>query len=102
VATARKITKFYTFMESVRLTTTITEAGLRVIRLTIAYTNTRKVSKSECHYHGSVNNRISSVIPREKNGGAADTSTVVIDSSCRPGNQQDQTIVLPFNDIQAT
>lgn len=102
ITMAKKIVDLYPSMEQVRFTNSGTEAILLAIRLAIAYTNKPKIAKFEGHYHGGLNQVLVSVNPSEEAAGDATSPNAVIESSGIPTNQQQQTIVLPFNDLQAT
>lgn len=98
---AEKINNLYPSMEQVRFTNSGTEAVLLAIRLAVAYTNKSKIAKFEGHYHGGLNEVLVSINPSEELAGSADNPTPVYESEGIPDDQKD-TIVLPFNDLQAT
>lgn len=102
ITMAKKLNELYPSMEQVRFTNSGTEAVLLAIRLAIAHTNKQKVAKFEGHYHGGLNQVLVSVNPSEEAAGDAKSPSAVIESSGIPEEQHHQTIVLPFNDIEAT
>src|SRR5699024_7704395 len=72
------------------------------IRLAIAYTGKEKIAKFEGHYHGGFNQVLVSVNPDEQEAGTADTPEATPESKGIPQHDLEQTIVLPFNDLEAT
>lgn len=98
---ANKIKHLYPSMEQVRFTNSGTEAVLLAIRLAIAYTNRSKIAKFEGHYHGGLNEVLVSINPNKDLAGSEDQPTPVYESDGIPEEQKD-TIVLPFNHIEAT
>lgn len=102
ITMAKKINELYPSMEQIRFTNSGTEAVLLAIRLAIAHTGKDKVAKFEGHYHGGLDQLLVSVNPNEEAAGKMESPTTVIESSGIPKEQQHQTIVLPFNDIEAT
>lgn len=98
---AEKINELYPSMQQVRFTNSGTEAVLLAIRLAVAYTNKQKIAKFEGHYHGGLNEVLVSINPSKELAGDAKQPTPVYESEGIPSDQKD-TIVLPFNDIEAT
>jgi len=102
VTMASKLIELYPSFDQVRFTNSGTEAVLLAIRLAIAHTNKSKIAKFEGHYHGGLNQVLVSVNPNEANAGKAEHPNPVMESSGIPKDQQHQSIVLPFNDLEAT
>lgn len=102
VTMAEKLIKLYPSMDQVRFTNSGTEAILLAIRLAIAHTKKPKVAKFEGHYHGGLNQVLVSVNPSKENAGQPEEPTPVIESDGIPENEQENTIVLPFNDLGST
>lgn len=102
VKMAEKLIDLYPSIEQVRYTNSGTEAVLLSIRLAVAYTGKSKVAKFEGHYHGGLNNMLVSINPSEEDAGDVNAPTPVIESSGIPEDEQDETIVLPFNDLETT
>lgn len=98
---AKKINELYPTMEQVRFTNSGTEAVLLAIRLAVAYTEKSRIAKFEGHYHGGLNEVLVSINPSEDLAGSAKAPTPVYESEGIPEHQKD-TIILPFNDIEAT
>lgn len=99
---AEKLIEHYPSMDQVRFTNSGTEAVLLAIRLAIAYTNKPKIAKFEGHYHGGINQLLVSVNPNKENAGQETAPIPVTESSGIPLDELENTIVLPFNDLDAT
>lgn len=102
VEMAEKLVTLYPSIDQVRFTNSGTEAVLLAIRLAIAYTGKPKIAKFEGHYHGGLNQVLVSINPSKENAGKAESPTPVLESSGIPMDEQENTIVLPFNDLEAT
>ena len=102
VKMAEKLIKLYPSMDQVRFTNSGTEAILLAIRLAVAYTNKPKVAKFEGHYHGGLNQVLVSVNPSKEHAGQEEQPTPVYESAGIPESEKENTIVLPFNDLEAT
>lgn len=102
ITMAEKLIELYPSMDQVRFTNSGTEAVLLAIRLAIAHNGKQKIAKFEGHYHGGLNQVLVSVNPSKASAGDAKAPHPVIESSGIPKDQQQQTIVLPFNDLKAT
>ncbi|MEI3607315.1 aspartate aminotransferase family protein [Pseudogracilibacillus sp. SE30717A] len=102
ITMAEKITKLYPSMEQIRFTNSGTEAVLLAIRLAVAYTKKSRIAKFEGHYHGGLNQVLVSVNPSKKNAGEETAPNPVLESSGIAENELDNTLVLPFNNLQAT
>src|SRR5699024_9732242 len=98
---AKKITELYPSIEQVRFANSGTEANLLAIRLAVAHTGKEKVAKFEGHYHGGLNNMLVSINPSQDEAGQAENPSTVIESSGIPKDEQKDTIVLPFNDLDS-
>jgi Glutamate-1-semialdehyde aminotransferase len=61
-----------------------------------------KIGKFEGHYHGGLNQVLVSINPSKEVAGDAKEPTPVYESEGIPEDQKHQTIVLPFNDLEAT
>lgn len=99
---AKKINELYPSMEQVRFTNSGTEAVLLAFRLAVAYTKKSKIAKFEGHYHGGLNQVLVSINPSKEFAGDAKEPTPVYESEGIPEDQKNHTIVLPFNDLDAT
>ena len=88
-------------LEMMRFTNSGTEANLLAIRLARAYTGRRKVAKFEGHYHGGLNAMLISTGPKIQQAGAADAPLSVPESAGIADDELQDTIVLPFNDLDA-
>lgn len=88
---SEKISKAVPSMEMLRLVNSGTEACMSVIRLARAYTGRRIIVKFEGHYHGHSDSFLV----------AAGSGLATLGVSSSAGVDQTQTIVLPFNDVEA-
>src|SRR5690625_689285 len=102
VEMANKLIELYPSIDQVRFANSGTEAVLLAICLAVAHTNKPKIAKFEGHYHGGLNQMLVSVNPSEDQAGSLESPTPVIESSGIPEDEQENTIVLPFNDLAAT
>lgn len=102
ITMAEKLIDHYPGVELARFTNSGLEATLLAIRLAVAYTGKAKIAKFEGHYHGGFNQVLVSVNPDEQEAGHAKHPTAVSESKGIPDEEKDQTIVLPFNDLDAT
>ncbi len=86
----------------VRFTNSGLEATLLAVRLARAFTGRRKVAKFEGHYHGAVDRLLFSYSPPL--GGAADVESPapIGDSAEIDGAMLQDSLVLPFNDLEST
>jgi len=101
VEMARKIQQYYPSMEMIRYTNSGTEATLLAIRLAYAYTGKYKIAKFEGHYHGGYNQVLFSVNPPLEEAGSPSEPNAVAESRGVEPYQAEQTIVLPFNHLDA-
>ncbi|MFD2924134.1 aspartate aminotransferase family protein [Halobacillus naozhouensis] len=102
VEMGRKIMQHYPSMEKVRYTNSGTEATLLAIRMAHAYSGKHKIAKFEGHYHGGYDQVLLSVNPSLDNAGPATEPASVIESKGVDPYHQQHTVVLPFNDLDAT
>ncbi|TMN21664.1 aspartate aminotransferase family protein [Lentibacillus cibarius] len=98
----KKIQQLYPSMELVRYTNSGTEATLLALRMAYAFTGKHKIAKFEGHYHGGYDQVLLSVNPPIKNAGPANQPTAVSESKGIDPYHEENTIVLPFNDLEAT
>lgn len=98
---ARKINSLYPAAEMLRYTNSGTEATLLCIRTACAYKNKYKIAKFEGHYHGGYNEVLVSVNPDVSKAGDAKRPLSVPESAGICQRQLEDTIVLPFNDLEA-
>jgi glutamate-1-semialdehyde 2,1-aminomutase len=101
VTFAKKIQQLYPSMEMIRYTNSGTEATLFSLRLAYAYTGKFKIGKFEGHYHGGYNQVLVSVNPKLEEAGDVKNPKPVPESLGLEPYQLDNTIVLPFNDLEA-
>ncbi|MDQ0339246.1 glutamate-1-semialdehyde 2,1-aminomutase [Caldalkalibacillus uzonensis] len=102
VEMAKRLVKLYPGVEQVRYTNSGTEATLLAIRLAHAYTGKSKIAKFEGHYHGGYDQVLLSINPPLDQAGPADAPVAVPDSAGIDVYYQEHTIILPFNDLEAT
>lgn len=98
---AEKIISLYPSIDQVRFTNSGTEAVLLALRLAIAYTNKPRIAKFEGHYHGGLNEVLVSINPSKALAGNQTKPQPVYESGGIPETQKD-TLILPFNDLEAT
>ena len=98
---AQKISSLYPAVEMLRYTNSGTEATLLCIRTACAYKNKYKIAKFEGHYHGGYNEVLVSVNPDVSKAGDARRPRSVPESAGICDRQLEDTIVLPFNDLEA-
>ena len=84
-----------------RYTNSGTEATLLCIRTAFAYTGKYKLAKFEGHYHGGYNEVLVSVNPDVSKAGDPTHPTPLPESKGISDRMLDDTIVLPFNDLEA-
>src|SRR5690625_5196046 len=93
---------YYPSIDQVRYTNSYTESIVIATRLATAYTNKQKIVKFEGHYHGGLNKLLVSINPNENNAGPAEKPTSVLESDGITEDEKTNTIVLPFNNLEAT
>lgn len=98
---AKKIQQYYPSMEMIRYTNSGTEATLLAIRMAYAYTGKYKIAKLEGHYHGGYNQVLFSVNPPITEAGPVHEPKAVIESKGIEPQQAVNTVILPFNDLDA-
>jgi glutamate-1-semialdehyde 2,1-aminomutase len=94
VEMARTIGDMVPSIEMVRLVNSGTEAAMSAIRLARGYTGRERIIKFSGCYHGHSD----SLLARAGSGAA---TFAIPDSLGVPGNVVDQTVVVPFNDLEA-
>lgn len=99
---AEKLVNHFTGVEMVRFTNSGLEATLLAIRLAQAYTGKTRIAKFEGHYHGGFDEVLVSVNPDLSKAGSANEPRAVPDSKGISPQTIDNTIILPFNDLDAT
>ncbi len=98
---ARKIKSYFPSIEMLRYTNSGTEATLLCIRTAFAYTGKYKIAKFEGHYHGGYNEVLVSVNPDVQKAGDAHHPTPLPESKGISDQMLENTVVLPFNDLEA-
>lgn len=98
---ANKLVDLIPGIEMVRYTNSGLEATLLAIRLAMAYTEKPKIAKFEGHYHGGTNEFLLSVNPDLEEAGSEDKPNAVPESKGIPDYFRENTIVLPFNNLEA-
>jgi glutamate-1-semialdehyde 2,1-aminomutase len=94
VEMARTISEMVPAIEMVRLVSSGTEAAMSAIRLARGYTGRDRIIKFSGCYHGHSDG----LLVRAGSGAA---TFAIPDSLGVPGNVVDQTVVFPFNDLEA-
>ncbi len=98
---AKKIKEHFPSIEMLRYTNSGTEATLLCIRTAFAYTGKYKLAKFEGHYHGGYNEVLVSVKPDVGKAGDPTHPTPLPESKGISDRMLDDTIVLPFNNLEA-
>lgn len=88
--------------EQVRFTNSGLEATLLSVRLALAFTKRRRIAKFEGHYHGAHERVLVSYHPVVSEAGDARAPRSIPDSMEIPASVLGDTLVLPFNDWDAT
>jgi glutamate-1-semialdehyde 2,1-aminomutase len=99
---AREIIKLFNGIEMVRFTNSGTEATLLAIRTAMAYNRKSKIAKFEGHYHGGFDQVLLSVHPNLNEAGDVKSPKAVKESEEVSKYNLQNTVVLPFNDLEAT
>ncbi|MCY8234908.1 aspartate aminotransferase family protein [Priestia endophytica] len=99
---AEKLVELYPGIEMVRYTNSGLEATLLAIRTAVAYTGKQKIAKFEGHYHGGYDQVLVSVNPDMDRAGEASAPSAVGESRGLPDYYLKNTVILPFNDLEAT
>lgn len=97
---AKKIVELFPSIEKIRFTNSGLEATLLALRLAMAWTKRKKIAKFEGHYHGSHDQVLMSVHPSKRP--KKQQPSVTSDSLGLPDYYLENTIMLPFNDIEQT
>ncbi|RAL26824.1 aspartate aminotransferase family protein [Thermoflavimicrobium daqui] len=100
VEMAKSLVDLYPSIESVRYTNSGLEATMLAIRLAMAWTGRQKIAKFEGHYHGGYDQVLVSVHPTLRD--QSQLPPVQLDSCGIPSYYQENTVVLPFNQIEQT
>lgn len=98
---AKMINSYFPSIESMRFTNSGTEATLLSIRTACAYTGRRKIAKFEGHYHGGYNEVLVSLHPDMERAGDIKQPVSLPASAGIFEDQLENTVVLPFNDLEA-
>ncbi|MCF6136772.1 aspartate aminotransferase family protein [Pseudalkalibacillus berkeleyi] len=99
---ANKLIDLYPGIEMVRYTNSGLEATQLALRIASAYTGKSKVAKFEGHYHGGYDQVLLSVNPDESKAGLDAAPNAVPESSGISDHHVKNTLILPFNNINAT
>ncbi len=99
---AQKIIQAFPGIEMVRYTNSGLEATLLAVRLAQAFTGKRAIAKFEGHYHGGYDQVLISVNPPVAEAGDEKEPKAVPESKGITAQYADETIILPFNNIEAT
>jgi glutamate-1-semialdehyde 2,1-aminomutase len=99
---ARRIRSLYPAAEAIRFTNSGTEATLNALRIARTYSKMRKVAKFEGHYHGIHDDVLVSVAPKPSAAGPPGAPRAQASAASVPREVLERTVVLPFNDLEAT
>lgn len=99
---AEKLVELFPSMDMVRFTNSGLEATLLALRLAEAYTGKKKIAKFEGHYHGGYDQVLFSVNPSFAACGDIRRPNSIPESKGIPSYYVENTIILPFNDLEAT
>ncbi len=102
ITMAEKLIELYPGIEMVRYTNSGLEATLLAIRTAMAYTGKTKLAKFEGHYHGGYDQVLVSVNPDLNQAGMEEQPKSVPESNGIPDYYVENTIVLPFNELDAS
>ncbi|ARJ39578.1 glutamate-1-semialdehyde 2,1-aminomutase [Sporosarcina ureae] len=102
VKMGQKIKELYPSIEKMRYTNSGTEATLLSIRMAYAYTEKYKIAKFEGHYHGGYDQVLLSVNPSVNEAGPAKRPNAIAESKGVDPYHKEHTVILPFNDLEAT
>ncbi|MBR3305417.1 MAG: aspartate aminotransferase family protein [Christensenellaceae bacterium] len=100
-AFAQLLKRYYPSLEEIRYTNSGTEATLLAIRTAFAFTGKYKIAKFEGHYHGGYNEVLVSINPDVRKAGDARTPVGLRESAGISDEQMKNTVILPFNDLDA-
>ncbi|KIZ53753.1 aspartate aminotransferase family protein [Bacillus sp. FSL H8-0516] len=99
---AEKLVELYPGIDMVRYTNSGLEATLLAIRTAVAYTGKQKIAKFEGHYHGGYDQVLVSVNPDIDESGDATAPKAIGESRGLPDYYLENTVILPFNDLEAS
>ncbi|WP_042341788.1 aspartate aminotransferase family protein [Bacillus timonensis] len=99
---ANKLILYFPGIEMVRFTNSGLEATLLAIRIAQAYTGKTTIAKFEGHYHGGYNEVLLSVNPDINEAGNEKKPNPIPESKGISPYHVENTIILPFNDIEST
>lgn len=100
---ALEIQRRYPVMEMMRFTQSGVEATMSAVRLARAATGKDKLVKIEGTYHGAADHLLVSIGPvRMEMAGPAWAPTPVVETLGAPKGMTQDTLVVPFNDLEAT
>ncbi|WP_453997524.1 aspartate aminotransferase family protein [Bacillus nitroreducens] len=102
VEMANKLISYFPGIDMVRYTNSGLEATLLAIRVAQAYTGKTAIAKFEGHYHGGYNEVLLSVNPDPNEAGNEKKPNSVPESRGISSHYVENTIILPFNDLEAT
>ncbi len=102
ITMARKLIHLYNGIEKVRYTNSGTEATLLAIRIAMAYSGKQKIAKFEGHYHGGYEQVLISVNPDLRLAGDENSPNPLPESAGICQQDLENTIILPFNNLEAT
>lgn len=97
-----RLVRYVPSMEQVRFLPSGTEGVQSVIRLARAYTGRDKIAKFEGAYHGTGENVLISCAAEESSRGPDEAPRAVPFHTRTPQDVLALTLILPFNDIEAT
>ena len=87
---------------SIRFTNSGLEATTLAVRLARAHSGKRRIAKFEGHYHGAVDRLLFSYSPEVAKAGEAGSPVPIADSADVDKSLLSDSVVLPFNDWEAT
>ncbi|MFJ8236737.1 aspartate aminotransferase family protein [Ureibacillus sp. NPDC094379] len=99
---AKRIIDLYNGIDMVRFTNSGLEATLLALRIAKGFTGREKIAKFEGHYHGGYDQSLISVNPSMEEGGDPKRPTPIPESRGISNYYLENTVVLPFNDLDAT
>jgi glutamate-1-semialdehyde 2,1-aminomutase len=102
ISLAELLVERITHVDKVRFVNSGTEAVMHCIRAARGYTGRTKVAKLEGAYHGSYDCVTVSENSSPANWGSPSRPNSVAKSRATPQSVLDETVVLPFNDVEAT
>ncbi|MFS0822081.1 aspartate aminotransferase family protein [Bacillus sp. 1P02SD] len=99
---ANKLIDYFPGIEMVRYTNSGLEATLLAIRIAQAFTGKTTLAKFEGHYHGGYNEVLLSVNPTIAEAGHEKRPNSVPESKGISERYVENTVILPFNDLEST